>query len=356
MAENTLATQYPNAAPSFMQTISRDKPISDLLSDAQKKQLRETVAYGLSDAQLSQFIEQALVTGLDPFSGEIWAKLVPGPNGDAGRLLIGTGRDGLLALAERLPDWRGFETGVVYEHDDFSLVDPSPDSPSLRKRVGIRHHAPHPTKRGPVIGAWAVAEREGRPPRYFYCDVDDYAPPIIENPEKGSPEWYWQERLPVMIEKVPLSHVLRTLCNVGSVYLEEDMAKMSSAAGAAADTPLDPKVEADTIDAIIMALPAPVDWRTNLARTIKEINTIDPGHFGVSAIEMTFCGQPRETMQKHGVAADMVLDKLRELGKASTTTRPPEDGEPTTKPPAAKKPTDKSRSAKKGTGKSRSKK
>lgn len=314
---HALEQEFPNAAPALLKTLTQQTTLAAMLSPEQKDQLRATVARGLNDAQLSVFLERALATGLDPFDGSIWAKLVPTPNGGDDELVIGTGIAGLTRLAEQLDDYRGYVAGVVYEHDEFGIDTPDPESKSLQLRAGIVHRAKHPDKRGAVIGAWAVAEREDRPPFQFYCDVDDYAPPEGEN-------WFWDNRLPVMIEKTVSSHVLRRLCGLGQIYLEEEVSSRSGiVTGRNRTLSIAPEVEAQAIAAYIMGLPAPLEDRETLARAVARCNELEPGKWGHAGLTMKL-GTTGENIAAIRDEALRDVAELEAQGRSSNSTRPPE--------------------------------
>lgn len=171
---------------------------------------------GLKEEEIAQALEVAIAIGLNPWTGEIHAGKSRGRDGEEGRLLIMVGRDGLLRKAEEFPDYRGYDAAVVYEGDDFVQGDPDPEGKTLRARAGISHRRPgFPRADAQVLGAWCVAEREGRPLRTVISRLDEYM---------GHAKTPWGKTTSVMMEKVPISLAHRTLINLSGVYLEEEVA------------------------------------------------------------------------------------------------------------------------------------
>src|SRR3954453_4394264 len=87
--------------PSHQDTLSKPMGFQFVslaeLSDEQKQVLKDTVALGTTDTQLTYFLNVALSQDLDPFKREVWCILYNG------KLTIQTGRDGLLKVAKRDP-------------------------------------------------------------------------------------------------------------------------------------------------------------------------------------------------------------------------------------------------------------
>jgi phage recombination protein Bet len=116
--------------------------------------IKQTVAKGASDAQLEMYLTLADKYQLDPFLKEIW--FTP-------QLGIITGRDGYLKVAQRDSDFDGVVSCAVREGDHFSM---NPMIPEVTHQFGA--------KRGPVIGAYAVAYHKKRRPAVCYADIAEY--------------------------------------------------------------------------------------------------------------------------------------------------------------------------------------
>jgi hypothetical protein len=293
-----------------------EAPVVEQVSAGNLAILKASIAPGLNDAEINHLLMLSKAIGLNPFAREIWAAK---GRGDSAKLLIMVGRDGLLRKAEEFPDYMGYDSGVVHENDDFWKADPDPDSKTMRGRAGITHRHGPPKSRGAVIGAWAVAERRGRPVRYFYADLAEYMP----GGDRFSP---WKKQLSVMIEKVPISVVHRTLINLSGVYLQEEAdAALAPGSPREVEAPLDPEAEASAIDALIMGLEAPLEFRRNLAQTIREINVLSPNAWGLGACQMKLSGQPSQVLKRQLFDAQCDLAELKGEDR-STVTR--EDARP----------------------------
>lgn len=231
-----------------------ERPIYDQIDSRKLQVIKSTVAKGASDTELAMFLELAARLDLSPFTGEIWCAKSPGRDGREGKLLIMVGRDGLLKNAERYPDYRGYDSGVVREGDYFERVGPDPAAPTLRGRAGVVHREAHPKEAGEILGAWCVAERQNRPPRYFYAPLSEYMPEFDADWKlKKSP---WGNQVSAMIEKVPISVTHRTLCGITGVYLQEEVDRMLQPveATAAAPDPLESIEDEDARDTAREAL------------------------------------------------------------------------------------------------------
>lgn len=216
---------------------------------------------GLKEEEIAQALEVAGALRLNPWTDEIYAGKSQGRDGEEGRLLIMVGRNGLLRKAEEFPDYKGYDSGIVYANDVFERVDPDPEGNTLRKRGGVIHRQGHPKDRGELIGAWALAERAGRPPRYFFALWGEY--------DRGG-KTPWSKTRAAMIEKVPISMTHRTLINLSGVYLEEevdhvlhgegDFQELSAEVGGAISWPQTPEGERIRLAYLRLGEAAPGAW------------------------------------------------------------------------------------------------
>src|SRR3954463_4685989 len=85
------------------------------LSDEQKQVLKDTVAQGTTDTQLTYFLNVALSQDLDPFRKEVWCILYNN------KLTVQTGRDGFLKVAKRDPTFDRIQSAEVREGDTFTM-------------------------------------------------------------------------------------------------------------------------------------------------------------------------------------------------------------------------------------------
>jgi hypothetical protein len=239
----------------------------------------------LNDMQVLQGLQVCYTLGLNVFADEMYAAI-----GNGGELLMMVGRNGLLRKAEDFPDYRGYDSGVVYANDYFERVDPDPDAKSLRARAGVIHRQGHPSQRGECVGAWAVAEREGRPPRFFFAPLEDYCPP---NPH---PKSAWSRNPTVMIDKVPISVVHRTLCNLSGVYLREEVEKLLTREDGAQPT-VTWEEERAQIAEVVEALEGDAGLHERLLAAIDALNELSPRSWGLGKVQMTLPGRSREELE-----------------------------------------------------------
>jgi phage recombination protein Bet len=170
------------------------------------------VPRGIPDAEFALFVEQCKRSGLDPLLKEIFCV--------ARRQNIGTkqrenwvtryeaqpAEAGMLARAERFPDFRGISASAVHEKDEIAID----------AGAGEVHHVYSPTAaRGRLLGAWARVVREGKTAVVVYLELGGYV--------QDSPLW---KRIPAtMIEKCARVAALRKAypSSFGGLYIAEEM-------------------------------------------------------------------------------------------------------------------------------------
>ena len=192
--------------------------------------------------ELYYVLELAATYNLDPFTREIQAVRFS-RNAGAGAVQIVVGRDGLLAIAQRHPDYMGFRCEAFYEKDETELLDqptewPLPDGRRVYTRY--RHKAASLSRgekgRGKLLGAFAEVYRHGKVPTDFVAYLEDY--------DKGGSSDHspWKKMKDVMIEKVALATALRLAFRVSGLYLMEEL----SGSLPMPDAPADGQGEADS--------------------------------------------------------------------------------------------------------------
>jgi hypothetical protein len=201
------------------------------------------------------FLELSARYDLDPLTGQIWLAQMPGRNGAAGRYAILVGRDGYLAVADRDPGFIDVDADVVYSKDEFRVT---------RKADGTRtveHAYGNPSTRGECLGAYAVLRREGKPDRYFYAPLDQYA----RNAEKSA--WSYRD---AMVIKCAVSYITRITYRVsGPVPADEvglalDQADGNVIQAAGTDVPAAAALPQDVAELVARAAGVdPKSWRTN---------------------------------------------------------------------------------------------
>ena len=288
-------------------TALTEKPWINQINAEQLKLLQATVCKGLSGAEVGHFLEIARGLGMNPWANEIWAAKSQGRDGGEGKLLLMVGRDGLIAHAERkFDDYAGYDAGVIYENDTFERIAPDPAGKTLRERAGVVHGQGHPSQRGAVVGAWAACERRGRPPRYFDVSLDEYMPKS-EKKVQYSP---WGSAVAVMIEKVPISIVHRTLCGLGSqVYLEEELARRFDAEGSVVLGEGAIEDRGALLDAIIDNIP--LEQQERAKELIDEQNSLAPHSWSASKVELVFRGKRKYETSRELAAIEKTIEELR---------------------------------------------
>ncbi|QSQ19289.1 phage recombination protein Bet [Pyxidicoccus parkwayensis] len=167
---------------------------------------------GISNDEFALFIEQCRRSGLDPLLKEAFCV--------ARRLNIGNrerpqwvtkhefqpSEAGMLARAERFPDFQGLQASAVFAEDEISLD----------QGKGEVVHRFNPAKRkGALVGAWARVVRDGKLPVVVWLDFSGYV--------QTTPLW---AKIPAtMIEKCARVAALRKAYPeaFGGLYVREEL-------------------------------------------------------------------------------------------------------------------------------------
>lgn len=175
------------------------QPLTPALHNFSREQvdlIKQTVAKGATDTELKFFLTLASKYGLDPFRKEIWFVK---RGGDA---TIMTSRDGYLKIAMQDPNFDGLQSMVVKEGDEFEY---DAENCKVRHKFG--------TKRGGILGAWAIARHKKRPPVICFVDFNEY---------KGESP-VWKKYPSAMIQKVAEVFVLRRQFNISGLVTGEEL-------------------------------------------------------------------------------------------------------------------------------------
>jgi len=176
-------------------------------SDEDVDLIRRTIAPDATDHELALYLRLCKTYGLDPFRKELVMekrkrKRADGTGYDIVPVFITT-RDGYLKVAMADKNYAGLIGGVVCEGDQFEYI-------AHEFRVNHRFG----TKRGQIIGAWAIAYHKERPPMVGYV-------PFREYNQSESPTW---QRTPsAMIHKVAETFVLRRQFNISGIVGHEEI-------------------------------------------------------------------------------------------------------------------------------------
>lgn len=124
--------------------------------------MKETVGKDLSIPQFNLFMYQCNRMGLDPSLRHAF------PIVYGGRMDIRVSYEGLKSLAQKSEGYQGVFTQVVCENeiDDFDVIV-NDDG----EMIGVKHKPRFP--RGKVLGAYAIAKREGRSNYVVFMDVSE---------------------------------------------------------------------------------------------------------------------------------------------------------------------------------------
>lgn len=179
--------------------------------------IKATVAKDCSPGELAMFLELCARYQLDPFAKQIWAVKMKG------RMTIFASRDGLLALANRNPEFEGMDGDVVREHDKFAKIH-SADGIEINHTVNEGDIE----KRGKIVGAWACVYRTNHRPTYFFAPFTQY------NRGGDTP---WSKQTDAMILKVAESMALRKAFSISGLVGEDEMRPQLLTRSGAATTP-----------------------------------------------------------------------------------------------------------------------
>lgn len=175
--------------------------------------IRRTICpKGIGEDEFTLFIEQCKRSGLDPLLKEAFCV---GRRQNVGnrerpnwvtRYEFQPSEAGMLARAERFPDFKGIQASAVYAEDEI-IVD---------QGKGEVVHRFNPAKRkGALVGAWARVVREGKLPVVVWLDFSGY---VQQTP-------LWAKIPTTMIEKCARVAALRKAYPeaFGGLYVREEM-------------------------------------------------------------------------------------------------------------------------------------
>jgi phage recombination protein Bet len=167
-------------------------------TEAQKTLLKNMYAKKCTDDEFATFLHLAQTYQLDPIAREIWCIKLK----DGDPALIMTSRDGYLRIAQRDPSFIGLHAAAVREGDHFEF---EPATGNVIHKFGA--------KRGPLVGAWAIAKHALREPVARFVDIREY--------NKGVNAWATYPS--VMIEKVAETIVLKRQFGINGITTREEM-------------------------------------------------------------------------------------------------------------------------------------
>lgn len=173
---------------------------------------------GISDGEFALFIEQCKRSGLDPLLKEAFCVPRRANVGNRERPQWVTRHEfqpsetGMLARAERFPDFLGVQASAVYADDEISID----------QGKGEVSHRFNPTRRkGAIVGAWARVVRREKVATLIWLDFAGYAQP--------TPLW---AKIPAtMLEKCARVAALRKAYPeaFGGLYIREELPEAEDA-------------------------------------------------------------------------------------------------------------------------------
>lgn len=279
--------------------------------DEQKALIRHTVAPSLTPAEFDLFLELAARYQLNPLHGEIWAAKMPGRNGEPGKFTPIVGRDGFLAIANRHPDFEGFDADVVREADTFSKRPDGTYEHTFTQGPGKDGER---DARGGILGSYCVVYRRGRRPVTFYAPWSEY----------NTGQRAWKNNPTAMILKCALANALRLAFNLSGLYIDAEMDRIvedSAPSDAEADFGDDElgRELRGLVDAINVA--APGRYRPTKVRLLLANATDDER----AAFRDALAREVKEIMEGGEVVTGEVVTDASEAPPGSSTGHGPVD-------------------------------
>lgn len=172
---------------------------------------RKTYAATASPEEFDFFIEWCKQTGLNPFLKQAW--LVPRrakmPNGSwAEKHEPMAAEAGMAARADSMPDFRGMQSGAVFDGDQFGVDEVTGEV------VHIWDPATRAKKGNKLLGAWAKGYRNGRVTEVTYL--------TLESRKNDSPFWNTVDKATQQLKKCARADQYRRLYPAlfNGVYIE----------------------------------------------------------------------------------------------------------------------------------------
>ena len=175
--------------------------------------IRRTICpRGISEDEFALFIEQCKRSGLDPLLKEAFCVARRQNIGNRERPNWVTKYEfqpseaGMLARAERFPDFKGIQASAVFAEDDI-VVD--------QGRGEVVHRFNPAKRKGALVGAWSRVVRDGKLPVVVWLDFSGY---VQQTP-------LWAKIPTTMIEKCARVAALRKAYPeaFGGLYVREEM-------------------------------------------------------------------------------------------------------------------------------------
>ncbi|OBZ13315.1 RecT family recombinase [Bacillus sp. FJAT-26390] len=146
--------------------------------------IKGTIAKGTSNEQFALFVQTCVSSGLNPFLNQIYCITYNGKDGPVMSIQIAV--EGIVALAKKNPQYKGFRASEVKENDEFEID----------MITGEPVHKIKTLQRGKTIGAYCVAYRDNAPDMAVIITNDQ-----VEHLLKGRNGEMWKNYYDDMIVK-----------------------------------------------------------------------------------------------------------------------------------------------------------
>lgn len=153
-------------------------------TQAELDTLKATIARGTTNEQFALFVQTCVRSGLNPFLNQIYCIVYNGKDGPTMSIQIAV--EGIVALAKKHPQYKGFIASEVKQNDEFEID----------MVTGEPKHRITSMDRGATVGAYCVAYREGAPNIAVIITRDQ-----VEHLVKGRNAQMWKDYFDDMIVK-----------------------------------------------------------------------------------------------------------------------------------------------------------
>lgn len=164
--------------------VSNTQAVVGSFTQTELDTIKGTIAKGTSNEQFALFVQTCVQSGLNPFLNQIYCITYDGKNGPVMSIQIAV--EGIVALAKKNPQYKGFLASEVKENDHFEID----------MITGIPSHKITTLQRGKTIGAYCVAYRDGAPNMAVIITNDQ-----VEHLLKGRNGEMWRNYFDDMIVK-----------------------------------------------------------------------------------------------------------------------------------------------------------
>jgi recombination protein RecT len=214
--------------------------------------LKATIARGTSNEQFALFVQTCASSGLNPFLNQIYCITYDGKHGPVMSIQIAV--EGIISLAKRHPQYKGFIASEVKENDHFEID----------MVTGEPVHKITSMQRGKTIGAYCVAYREEAPNMAVIITSDQ-----VEHLVKGRNGQMWKDYFDDMIVKHAIKRAFKR--QFGIEVAEDDLSHQGSTGDSIPE--YKPQERKDiTPNAEVIEAPKPNNETDQLNQLIAEIN------------------------------------------------------------------------------------